>query len=150
MTWLPLLLAATAGSLPALSARGVTRQLLAIQDAALSGLVFNEELLFDNDAASKLKCARECLGAGGCVAFTFTEMTSTSSAGCRGHRSSMSSQYSNTMRAETMLHYVSEKSSEWQEICLFGRGRVFCLFNVLRYHRLNVIIKNDKIYRPVN
>ena len=108
---LQLLLVVTAGSLTV--AVVPTRQILAIHDAAVSGLVFNEDLLFEGDASSKFNCARQCLGADGCVAFTFTSLTSPSSGKCRGHSLPMSSNYSNIVTTGAASYYFIEPLSKW-------------------------------------
>ena len=102
-----LLLVVTAGSLT--WAVVPTRQIL----AAVSGLVFNEDLLFEGDASSKLNCARQCLAADGCVAFTFTSLTSPSSGKCRGHSLPMSSNYSNIVTTGAASYYFIEPLSKW-------------------------------------
>ena len=85
-----------------------TRPILAIHDAAVYGLVFIEDLLFEGDASSKLNCALQCLGADSCVAFTFTSLTSPSSGKCRGHRLLMSSNYSNIVTTGSASYYFIE------------------------------------------
>ena len=108
---LQLLLVVTAGSLS--GAVVPTRQILAIHDAAVSGLVFNEDLLFEGDASSELNCVLQCLGADGCVAFTFTSLTSPTSGKCRGHRLPMSSNYSNTVATGAASYYFNEPLGKW-------------------------------------
>ena len=109
---LQLLLVVTAGSLT--GAVVPTRHILAIHDAAVYGLVFIEDLLFEGDASSELNCARQCLGVDGCVAFTFTSLTSPSSGKCRGHSLPMSSNYSNIVATGAASYYFNEPLGKWK------------------------------------
>lgn len=59
------------------------------QNIAVNDVIFNDDLLWESTARSKLDCACQCSRHGNCLTFTFLKGSQTDN--CRGHSSNMTS-----------------------------------------------------------
>ncbi|KAK7111703.1 hypothetical protein V1264_011291 [Littorina saxatilis] len=105
------------GLQPAYTLAQSERQILAKQQPLLADLTFTDNVLFDEDDATDIRCARLCLESDACNLFTLTETSSLSEAlSCRGHSSVAKNGAGRVPTPRTRLYTLrSGSSSEFLE-----------------------------------